>query len=163
MILGTAVVVALVGMAGIVAILIAGLPSAKGWDRAVGPSRSAEALLDRLAGAWEGEEVGGKVIFEVRKDHTATLTTPREVIHYTWELDSAEENSVVLRTTDQGGVTTRSRLVFLSADQSAANSPSSARSLRSRPNSTTKPGTSPSAQIFRTRTASCITVRPATR
>ena len=37
----------------------------------------------------------------------------------------------------------------------------SARSARSRPNSTTKPGTSPSARIFRTRTACCVTVRPA--
>ena len=30
-----------------------------------------------------------------------------------------------------------------------------------RPNSTTRPGTSPSGRIFRTRTACCVTVRPA--
>ena len=35
------------------------------------------------------------------------------------------------------------------------------KSVRSRPNSTTRPGTSPSARIFRTRTACCVTVRPA--
>ena len=33
--------------------------------------------------------------------------------------------------------------------------------VRSRANSTTRPGTSPSARIFRTRTACCVTVRPA--
>ena len=37
-----------------------------------------------------------------------------------------------------------------------------ARSSPSRPSSTTRPGTSPSARIFRTRTACCVTVRPAT-
>ena len=38
---------------------------------------------------------------------------------------------------------------------------SPASSVRSRPNSTTRPGTSPSGRIFRTRTACCVTVRPA--
>ena len=37
----------------------------------------------------------------------------------------------------------------------------SARSVRSRPISTTRTETSPSARIFRTRTACCVTVRPA--
>ncbi len=36
-----------------------------------------------------------------------------------------------------------------------------ARSVRSRPYSTTRPGTSPSARISQTRTACCVTVRPA--
>ena len=42
------------------------------------------------------------------------------------------------------------------------NSSRPARSARSRPISTTRPGTSPSARISRTRTACCVTVRPAT-
>ena len=42
--------------------------------------------------------------------------------------------------------------------RTAASSRRAARSVRSRPNSTTRPGTSPSARIFRTRTACCVTV-----
>ena len=45
--------------------------------------------------------------------------------------------------------------------RTATSSRRAARSVRSRPNSTTRPGTSPSARIFRTRTACCVTVRPA--
>ena len=45
--------------------------------------------------------------------------------------------------------------------RTAASSSRPARSARSRPNSTTRPGTSPSARISRTRTACCVTVRPA--
>ena len=45
--------------------------------------------------------------------------------------------------------------------RTTTSSRSPARSVRSRPNSTTRPGTSPSARIFRTRTACCVTVRPA--
>ena len=47
------------------------------------------------------------------------------------------------------------------AGERQTSSRSPARSVRSRPNSTTRPGTSPSARIFRTRTACCVTVRPA--
>ena len=45
------------------------------------------------------------------------------------------------------------------ANKRSSRSPAS--TSRSRANSTTRPGTSPSARIFRTRTACCVTVRPA--
>ena len=46
---------------------------------------------------------------------------------------------------------------FLLANQTKF--PNPARSVRSRPNSTTRPGTSPSVRISRTRTVCCVTVR----
>ena len=51
------------------------------------------------------------------------------------------------------------KIELVLANQTSSRSP--ARSVRSRPNSTTRPGTSPSGRIFRTRTACCVTVRPA--
>ena len=57
---------------------------------------------------------------------------------------------------EQGGSENRTH-----AGERQTSSSRSARSVRSRPTSTTRPETSPSARIFRTRTACCVTVRPA--
>ena len=51
------------------------------------------------------------------------------------------------------------KIELVLANQTSSRSP--ARSVRSRANSTMRPGTSPSGRIFRTRTACCVTVRPA--
>ena len=61
----------------------------------------------------------------------------------------------------QLGSSIRGRGESNSCWRTATSSRSPARSVRSRPNSTTRPGTSHSVRIFRTRTACCVTVRPA--
>jgi hypothetical protein len=69
-----------------------------------------------LVGEWEGEDLDGRVTFQFQKNHTATLTTSRQVVQFAWELESAAENDLVIRTKSEGG-TGRSRFVFLSANQ----------------------------------------------
>src|SRR5262249_13454388 len=107
----------LVAVVGIVVALVVVLRSGEGWGNAAKASSPADQLINQLVGEWEGEELGGRVGFQFRKDHTATLTTPRDVVPYTWALESAADNVLVIRTTVEGGGTRRTRFVFLSANQ----------------------------------------------
>jgi hypothetical protein len=108
----------LVGVVGITVVLVVGLRD-RGWlgKAAQGPSGPADQFIDRLVGEWEGEDLDGKVSFQLRKDHTATLTTSRQVDQFTWEPESTEGNSLVIRTSAGQGGTGRTRFVLLSANE----------------------------------------------
>jgi hypothetical protein len=107
----------LVAALGIAVVLVAVLPNwdGRGSKTSATPS-TADQLIDRLVGEWEGEDLDGRVAFQFRKNHTATLITSKQVVQFAWELESAAENDLVIRTKAEGG-TGRSRFVFLSANQ----------------------------------------------
>jgi hypothetical protein len=107
------VVGALVFVLGIVVVLVTLLPNWTGRGSSAGSV--ADQLIDTLAGEWEGGDLDGQVVFQFRKNHTATLITVKMVVQYTWELESATENSLIIRTTAEG--TGRTKFVFLSNNE----------------------------------------------
>jgi hypothetical protein len=112
-----AVLAAVLGIAAALAVLVAVVPN---WDWRGGKTSTApgpaDQLVDRLVGEWGGEDLDGGVTFRFRKDHTATLVTQRQVVQFTWELESAAENVLVIRTETERG-TGSARFVFLSTDE----------------------------------------------
>jgi hypothetical protein len=110
------IVAVLLFVLGIALVLVIVLPNWSGRGNASGSTGSlADQLIDRLTGEWEGADLDGRVGFQFRKNHTATLTTVRLVVQYTWELESAADNALIIRTTAE--MTGRSRFVFLSANE----------------------------------------------
>jgi hypothetical protein len=109
------VAVAFIAVLGIALILVAVLVDWEGHGKTAGkPLSQSEQLIDRLSGVWESEGGIGRVTFQFRKDHTATLTTPGDVIEYTWQMESAAEDTLIISTTANDGGTGRNRFVFLS-------------------------------------------------
>jgi hypothetical protein len=112
-----AVLAAVLGTAVALVALVAVVPN-RDWrgGKTFTTSGPADQLIDRLVGEWGGQDLDGGVTFRFRKDHTATLVTQRQVVQFTWELESAAEGVLVIRTESESG-TGRSRFVFLSTDE----------------------------------------------
>jgi hypothetical protein len=112
-----AVLAAVLGIAVVLVALVAVVPN---WDWRGGKTSTtsgpAGQLIDRLVGEWGGQDLDGSVTFRFRKDHIATLVTQREVVQFTWELESAAEDVLVIRTESERG-TGRTRFVFLSTNE----------------------------------------------
>jgi hypothetical protein len=112
-----AVLAAVLGVAVVLVVLVAVVPN---WDRRGGKTSTtsgpADQLIDRLVGEWVGQDLDGRVTFLFRKDHTATIVTQKVVVQFTWELESAADNVLDIRTETEG-VTGRARAVFLSTNE----------------------------------------------
>jgi hypothetical protein len=119
-----------VGVVGIVVIVLVLVPGGVGTrSTATTAPTLADELIDRLAGEWESPDYGGKAGMRLSKDHTVFQIAGKDAIRYTWELESASKDVLVLRTTSEQGRMESLRFTFLPTQQLRLESLKSNRSL----------------------------------